>query len=122
MARKYTSPLTAAITPDNWKEQLDLPTLSLDDLTSLVGDFKQMEKLGKKLAGFLKEAITARMPKGETEYFGPYFGVVFNERSRAGALDEDKIKEEMGEDWCEDHRKDPIEYTEMRVTAIEREE
>lgn len=121
MARKYTSPITATLTPDNWKEQLKLPELSLDDLTSLVGDFKQMEKFGKQLAGYLKEAITSRMPEGETEYFGPHFGIVFNERVRSGALDETMIKEEMGEDWVEDHRKDPIEYTEMRVTAVAQE-
>lgn len=118
MARKYKSTLTAAITPDNWKDSLNLPELSLDDLTDLVGDFKQMEKLGKQLAGYLKEAITARMPEGETEYSGPHFMIQFNERSRAGALNEEMIKEEMGEDWCEEHRKDPIEYTEMRVTPV----
>ena len=122
MARKYKSKITSTLTPDNWKDSLDLPALSLDDLTDLVGDFKAMEKFGKQLAGYLKETITARMPKGETEYFGPNFGIVFNERFRAGALDESKIKEEMGEDWVEDHRKDPIEYTEMRVNAIVREE
>lgn len=118
MARKYKSTLTAAITPDNWKDSLNLPELSLDDLTDLVGDFKQMEKLGKQLAGYLKEAITARMPEGETEYSGPHFMVQFNERCRAGALDEAKCLEDMGEDWIEDHRKDPIEYTEMRVTPV----
>lgn len=118
MARKYKSPLTSTLTPDNWEENLNLPELSLDDLTSLVGDFKQMEKFGKQLAGYLKEAITARMPEGETEYAGPYFAVVFKDCSRAAALDEDVIKEEMGEDWLEDHRKPPIEYTEMRVKAV----
>ena len=118
MARKYKSKLTSTITPTNWKDNLNLPELSLDDLTTLVGDFKAMEKLGKMVAGYLKEAITARMPEGETEYSGPYFEIQFNERSRAGALDEAKCLEDMGEDWVEDHRKDPIEYTEMRVTPV----
>ncbi len=119
MARKYTSKLTSTLTPDNWKEKLELPKLSLDDLTNLVGDFKLMEKFGKMLAGFLKEAIRARIPEDEDHYAGPSWAVQFNPRSRAGALDEEKITEEMGEDWVANHRKPPIEYTEMRVTAVE---
>ena len=118
MARKYKSALTSKLTPDNWKDELNLPDLSLEDLTDLVGDFKSMEKLGKQLAGFLKEAIRARLPEDEDFYEGPHFAIQFNPRTRAGALNEDLIKEEMGEEWVEEHRKPPIEYTEMRVNPV----
>lgn len=118
MARKYQSPLTAKLTPDNWKEELNLKELSLNDLTDLVGDFKSMERLGKQLAGFLKEVIRAQMPEDEDFYAGPHFEIQFNPRTRAGSLDEEKITEEMGEEWVEEYRKPPIEYTEMRVNAV----
>ena len=119
MARKYASALTATITPDNWEEKINLPQLSLDDVTDLIGDFKKMEALGKKMTGYLKSAARARMPDDEDFYEGPRFALQFNPRSRAGALDEVKITEEMGEEWTEAHRKPPIEYEEMRVSAVE---
>ncbi len=119
MTKKYASALTATITPDNWEEKLNLPQLSLDDVTDLIGDFKRMEALGKKLTGYLKSAARARMPDDEDFYEGPRFALQFNPRSRAGALDEVKITEEMGEEWTEAHRKPPIEYEEMRVSAVE---
>ena len=118
MGRKYKSTLTSKLTPDNWKDELNLPDLSLEDLTDLVGDFKAMEKLGKQLAGFLKEVIRAKMPEDEDFFEGPHFAIQFNPRVRAGGLDEGKITDEMGEDWVEDHRKPPIEYTEMRVNPV----
>lgn len=119
MARKYKSSLTSKLTPDNWKEELNLSALSLDDLTDLVGDFKSMEKLGKQLAGFLKEVIRAQMPEDEDFYEGPHFAIKFTDRVRSGALDEEVITTEMGEDWVTEHRKPNIEYTEMRVNAVE---
>lgn len=119
MSKKYASALTSTITPDNWEEKLELPKLSLDDITDLIGDFKRMEALGKKLTGYLKTAARARMPIDEDFYEGPNWALQFNPRSRAGGLDEEKILEDMGEEWTEAHRKPPIEYTEMRVSAVE---
>lgn len=115
--KKYVSPLTKELTPDNWKDKINLKDMSLDEMTELLADLKAMEALGKKIGGFMKEAVKARMPEGEMEYVGGSFTVTLNERSRAGGLDEDKITEEMGEGWVEDHRKPPIEYTELRLTA-----
>jgi len=119
MTKKYSSALTATITPDNWEDKLQMRNLSLDDITNLIGDFKAMEKLGKMLTGYLKVAARARIPEDEDSYAGPNWALTFNPRSRAGGLDEEKITEEMGEAWTEDHRKPPIEYTEMRVSAVE---
>ncbi len=116
---KYASTLTSTLTPDNWEEKINLPKLSLDDLTDLIGDFKRMEALGKKLTGYLKTAARARMPDDEDFYEGPRFALQFNPRSRINTLDEEAITEEMGETWTEAHRKPPIEYEEMRVSAVE---
>lgn len=117
--KKYTSPITAGLTSDNWEEKINLSSLSLDDMLDLLGDFKQMESMGKKLGGFMKEAVKSRMPEGETEYESPQWIVQLNERSRAGNLDEVLITEEMGEDWVEEHRKPPVEYTELRLNRKE---
>ncbi len=116
--KRYVSPLTKDLTPDNWKDKLVLKGLSLDDLTDLLGDLKAMEKFGKAVGGYVKEAVLARMPEGETEYATANFAFALNDRVRAGGLDEDKIREEMGEVWVEDRRKPPIEYTELRMSAV----
>lgn len=95
-----------------------MSSLSLADLTDLLGDLKAMEKFGKQLGGHIKEAVMSRLPKGETEYATSNFAFVLNDRVRAGGLDEDAITTEMGEEWVEDHRKPPIEYTELRMSAV----
>ncbi len=116
--KRYVSPLTKELTPDNWKDKVNLKSLSLDELTDLLGDLKAMEKFGKAVGGFIKEAVLARVPEGTTEYATANFAFVLNDRVRAGGLDEDKITTEMGEGWVEDHRKPPIEYTELRMAAV----
>jgi len=118
MGLKYTSPLTAKLTPDTWKDKLNLKDLSLDEVTDLIGDFKEMKKFAGQLEGYLKEAIAAKMPEGETEYKGSHWFVQFNHRVRAGALDKDRIQEEMGEEWVADHTKPPTEYVEMRMKPV----
>ncbi len=117
--KKYDHPLTKTLTPDDWKDQLNLDQLSTDDLTTLLGDFKAMESFGKKVGGFMKELIKARMPEGEDEYDGPVFHIQRNHRVRAGGLDRDRITEDMGEEWVENYSKDPTEFDEIRITRIE---
>ena len=119
MGLKYTSTLTAKLTPDSWKEKLNLKDLSLDDVVDLIGDFKEMKKFATQLEGYLKEAIAAKMPEGETEYRGSHWQVMFNHRVRAGALDKDRIQEEMGDEWVTEHTKPATEYVEMRMKPIE---
>jgi len=118
MGLKYTSPLTAKLTPDTWKDKLNLKDLSLDEVTDLIGDFKEMKKFAGQLEGYLKEAIAAKMPEGETEYKGTHWYVMFNHRVRAGSLDKDLIQQEMGEEWVEAHTKEPTEYVEMRMKPV----
>lgn len=117
--KKYESTVTAGLTPSNWEEKINLQELSLDDMLDLLGDLKKMEAMGKKLGGFMKEAVKARMPEGETEYDCPRWAVALKDCSRKAALDEDKIVADMGEDWMEERRKPNIEYTELRLTRKE---
>ena len=119
MARKYVSALTAGLTPDNWQEKINVKDLSLEEVTDLLGDFKEMEKFGKKLAGYFKEVAVAKLPDGETEFIGHNFMFTLMERSRAGGLDKILIMEEMGAEWVEDHCKEATEYTELRLNRVE---
>ncbi len=117
--KKYNSPITAGITPDNWEEKIDLGQLSLDDMLDLLGDFKAMESMGKKLGGFMKEVVKARMPEDEMEYENDRWAIVLKDCSRKANLDDERITEEMGEEWTEERRKPDIEYTELRLTRKE---
>ena len=117
--KKYNSPITSGLTPDNWEDKINLGDLDLDQMLNLLGDFKAMESMGKKLGGFMKEAVKARMP--DMEYENPYWHVIRNPRSRKGGLNEDLITEEMGEDWVEERRKPDIEYEELRLSRKESE-
>ncbi len=117
--KKYVSPLTSKLTPDNWQEAINLKDLSLDDLTDLLGDLKAMEALGKKVGGYVKEAVYGRMPDDTFEHATPNFAFVINERTRKGGLDEAKILDVMGEEWCDEYRKDATEYKELRMSRVE---
>ena len=117
MARKYTHPLTKELNPDNWKEKINLNDLSLDEMIAIFGDMKAMEKLSKAIAGFMREAVNARLP--DDEYETEDWAVIRSEKTRAGNLDVDAITEEMGEEWVEDHRQDATEYVEIRISRVE---
>lgn len=119
MARKYTSPLTAKLTPDNWQDKLNLNELSLEDRLDLLGDFKAMLSFAKRLEGYLKEAVRAAMPEGEDEYTGNHFYVQINHRVRKGGYDIDHMREDMGDDWLVKYEKEPVEYDELRLSAVE---
>ncbi|KKN65450.1 hypothetical protein LCGC14_0481700 [marine sediment metagenome] len=116
--KRYISPITKELTPTDWKDKINLSDMSLDEMTELLADLKVMEAMGKKVGGYMKEAVKARMPEGEMEYIGARFIVTLNDRLRSGGLDGDKILEEMGEDWCEERMKPDIEYTELRLSVV----
>ncbi len=116
--KKYRSPITKDLTPDGWKDKINLADMSLDAMTELLADLKIMEAMGKKIGGYMKEAVKARMPEGEMEYVGAHFIVNLKDCSRSGGLDGDKILSEMGEVWCEDRMKPDIEYTELRLSVV----
>ncbi len=116
--RKYISPITATLTPDNWEEKINLKDMSLDEMSELLWDLKKMESLGKKLGGYMKEACTARIPEGMMEHVGPRVGFVLNDRERAGSLDREKCIEEMGIVWVTGHSKPATEYVELRISLV----
>jgi len=117
--KKYAHPITSSLTPDNWQDKINLNALSLEDLVEIFGDMKAMENFGKKLSGYLKEVIKARMPEGEDEFDSTHFHIQRNFRTRAGGLDGAKILEDMGEEWVEDHSQDSTDYVELRCTRLE---
>jgi len=117
--KKYTSPLTAKLTPSNWEEKLNLPALSLEDRLDLLGDFKEMMKFAQKMEGYLKQAVRAAMPEDEDEYIGHHFALQINHRVRKGGYDTERMTEDMGDDWMAQYEKPPTEYDEMRVTRVE---
>jgi len=118
--KKYISPITAGLTPDNWQDKVNPADLSLDEALDLLGDFKAMVAFGKKLEGFVKEVVKSKMPDDdEPEYTGTHWYVQVNHRTRKGGLDKEKITDEMGEDWVEEHSKPNTEYDELRLKAVE---
>ena len=119
--RKYISPITRGLTPDNWQDKINLASLSLDDVIDLLGDLKAMEAFGKKVGGFIKEAVKAKMPEGETEHIGKHFHIQLNTRVRVGGLNKVKVLEDMGEAWVEEYSNPPTEYVELRLKRIEEE-
>jgi len=116
--KKYVSTITKDLTLDNWKDKIDLTDMSLDDLTDLLGDLKAVEKLGKQVGGYIKEAIYGRMPDDVTEHATSNFAFVINDRVRAGGLNKEKIIEDMSEEWVIDHTNAPTEYKELRMSAV----
>jgi hypothetical protein len=118
--KKYTHELTKDLTPDNWREKLNLDDLTVDDLIELLKDMRSMENFGKKLGGFLKEVIKARC-KDMEEYDGRKIYALFTESFREGNLDMEVILEEMGEEWVESHRKDGTDFITIKLTEKEQE-
>ena len=120
--KKYASPITATLTPDNWESKINLDDMTLDDMTELLWDFKQMEKFSKKISGYMKQACTARLPRDTFEYVGTNFGFVLNNRVRAGSLNRERCIEDMGELWVENHSNPSTEYVELRVAKVKGED
>ena len=116
--KKYIHPLTAKLTPETWKDQLNLADLDVDDLIELLKDFRTMENFGKKLGGFLKEVIKARCDDLE-EFDGRKVYAEFVHADRAGNLNVELIEEEMGEEWVEEHRKDSTSFVTIKLTLKE---
>lgn len=119
--KKYVSPITSELTPDNWKDLINPADLSLDEALDILGDFKAMMAFAKKLEGYMKQVTRAKMPEddfNEPEYTGTHFSISVAQRSRVGGLDKDKITEEMGEEWVEEHSKPATEYEVISVKPI----
>ncbi len=117
--KKYRSELTKSLTPEGWQEQINLKDMSLDDMLDLLKDLKVMEAFGKKVGGYMKEAVKGRMPEGAVDYSGPRFIVAIEHVERKAGLDEGRLVDDMGEEWVEGYRKDPIEYDQLKLSEVE---
>ena len=119
---QHVSGITEDLNQDNWEELINPAKLSLDDAIDLLGDLKALEAFGKKVGGFVKEMVKAKMPEDEHDtpmYTGTNFEVKINQRTRAGGLNKPLILEEMGDDWVEEHSMPPTEYSEVRIKRLD---
>jgi len=116
--KKYIHPLTSGLTPDNWKDKLNLADLDVDDLIEILKDMRTMENFGKKIGGFLKEVIKARCDDLE-EFDGRKIYAEFVPGERVGNLNVELIEEEMGIEWVEEHRKDSTPFVTIQLTIKE---
>ncbi len=116
MARKYHSKLTAKLVPDKTPaEQINLSTMSFDDMLALFADTKQMEALGKKINGYMKQALLARMPDDEDEYDNDDFGFSREDTSGRITYDYTAMAEEMGENFMKKFRREGDDYVTCRL-------
>ena len=118
MARKYKSSVTAKLTADNWQEIINLKTMSRDDMLDLFGDMKAMEKLGKKIQGFMREALIARMPKGESSQENNNFSIEVTESSGRVTLDGARILEDMGEQFVQKYSNTGEDFVTVKLKVL----
>ena len=113
-----THPLTAQLSLENFRELIQPHALSLDELVSILGDLKAMEKLAKEAKKYVRGLVDGRMRGGLSEYKGTHFEVTRTDRYRAGNLDKELIEEELGADWIHAHSHDGTNYTEIRCKRL----
>lgn len=107
--------------PEAWDELLADEALTQDDFIEIYADFRDLEAFGKKVKGYLREVVNARLI--DDEHITKHnVKVVRTHRVRKGGLDRELILEEMGEEWVEEHSKPDTEYDELRVSRIMEEE
>lgn len=116
--KKYIHPLTSGLTPDNWKDKINLPDLSVDDLLELLKDMRNMENFSKKLGGFLKEVVKSRC-EGLEEFDGRTVYAQFVPGFREGNLNVDLCTEAMGEEWVAEHRSEGTDYITIKLSLKE---
>lgn len=118
MGKKYQSPITAKLTPDNWQELLNPQQVSVDELITVCFDMRKMQSMSKKIDGYLKQAICARLP--DDEYATSLFDIVRNEDNiRVGNIDVDRLLEDMGQNFVAKYRKESSPYTTLSIKSKE---
>jgi len=70
----------------------------------------------KKLEGYYKEALKARIDPNEIEVEGDVFLATISDVAQA-RLDNDAVKDEMGQGWWDDHCK-VIEFQQIRTKKL----
>ncbi len=89
------------------KRKSGLP--NLDNATPAVlvdwlGNVREQTKELKQLEGYYKEALLARIDDDEEEVVGEKFSATIEDVEQM-RLDTGTVKEEMGDDWWQDHCK-----------------
>ena len=113
MSKKYHSPITKLLNRDNWQDNIPIQNLTLPELAALRYDMTEIEKLGKQVAGFLREIIINRM--GKDDHFDSAFTIDVADGFRAGGLDRVRLLEEYGEQWINKYSSEPSEYKVLRI-------
>ena len=81
-----------------------------------LGGVRDEMKTLKKLEGYYKEGLMARIDEDEIEIEGDVYIAAITEVVQA-RIDGDLIKKEMGEEWWKDHCK-TIEYQMIKTTKL----
>lgn len=101
------------------KRKSGLPNLdnaTPEILVDWLGGAREQIKELQQLEGYYKEALKARIAEGQDEIIGEKFAAEIKEISQS-RLDSATVKEEMGEEWWEDHCK-LIEFQQIRTRRI----
>lgn len=117
MARKYLSKLTSKLVPDKpLPDQINLKTMSLDDMVDLFADTKQMEAFGKKVNGYMKQALVARLPKGEDTIENENCIVTVTDTPGRVTLDGTRMQEDMGDNFMTKYEKTGDNFNTVKLT------
>ena len=119
MGKKYYSKLTAKLIPDKSPaEQINLKIMSVDDMLDLFADTKQMEALGKKINGYMKQALLARLPKGKDELSNDNFRINVTESAGRVTYDYKGMTEEMGDNFMQKFMKQGDSFNTVKLTRL----
>lgn len=88
---------------ENFTKLINPKRLSRVQLLSILGQAKKAQKFYEKVEGYTKEIFTAQFDDDEFEFNTDHWAAIRVERERT-ALDQDAVREEMGEQWFNAHK------------------
>ena len=118
MGLLFRHPVSETLAPDDWQDKINLDALSHEDLMILLYDMRRMENFGKKVGNYLKEVIKARVDMGEHDEWDRAWAELADS-SRKNGLDEERMAEDMGEEFVEKYRKPDSEFVTIKVKMKE---
>ena len=117
---KYLSPLTNVLDPNKWQEQINLKNMDVEEMLCLWSDMKVMEAMAKKVNGYMRTALQARLPEGEDTWTSDCVDFITTEQGGRVTYDHERKLEDMGEQFMQKYQKQGEPYT--KVQHIRREE
>ena len=95
----------------DWKEYINLRDMSLEDKVEAYAEFNELEKVVKKIAGYLNEHIKATLQEQKrTQLVTPIMIATLRGPTVASRLDTQAIREAMGEEWMDQFSKESTPY------------